>query len=206
MKITMQEFAFRYDPCKEAREWAKSNCTSMRDAWDRAKPEWLVWIATREGVLTDQQLRRFACWCVRKVWHLLTDERSRHAVEVAERYADGHATKEELIEARASARAANSAANRAADAAASAAASAAYVAYVAADVKADEVADAAASAAARAAYAAADAAADAAAYAAAYEVASDEAAYEAHAEYLRALYNPFEECGPWKSPWKRMSE
>ena len=55
--------------------------------------------------------RIFACWCVRntpladgrKVWDLLTDERSRSAVDVAERYANGHANDEELAAARAAA-------------------------------------------------------------------------------------------------------
>jgi hypothetical protein len=43
-----------------------------------------------------RQLRLFACVCVRQVWHLLGDERSRRAIEVAERYADGEVKKREL--------------------------------------------------------------------------------------------------------------
>ena len=47
----------------------------------------------------DKNLILFACWCVRQVWHLLTDERSRNAVVVAEKYANGDATQEELAAA-----------------------------------------------------------------------------------------------------------
>jgi hypothetical protein len=47
---------------------------------------------------TARHLRLFACACTRQVWHLLTDERSRRAVEAAELLADGLVTREEAEE------------------------------------------------------------------------------------------------------------
>jgi hypothetical protein len=105
-EMTVTEFCDKHDACAEGRKWAVSTgCATMAEIWlrDDLRHSWLEWIATRPGVLPDRELRLYACWCVRQVWNLLTDERSRTAVEVAERYADGLATDAELGAAQAAA-------------------------------------------------------------------------------------------------------
>ena len=100
----------------------------------------------------SSMLRLWACWCVRQIWPLLTDERSRRAVIVAERFARGTATTEELSAAWAAAwDAARDAASAAASAAAWAAAwdAARAAAWDAAWAAARDAAGAAARAAAR---------------------------------------------------------
>jgi hypothetical protein len=52
------------------------------------------------GEASERKLRLFACACCRRFWHLVEDERSRRAVEVSERYADGLATRRKVASAR----------------------------------------------------------------------------------------------------------
>ena len=47
----------------------------------------------------DREIRLYAVWCARQVQHLLTDQRSLDALDVAERYANGDATEAELTAA-----------------------------------------------------------------------------------------------------------
>ncbi|MEY4213104.1 MAG: hypothetical protein RL458_1330 [Pseudomonadota bacterium] len=112
----------------------------------------------------NREWQLFAVWCARQVQHLMIDERSINALDVAERHANGEATYEELA-------AAGSAAWDAAWAAAGSAAwsaawSAARAARDAAWAAAGSAARAAARAARDAAWAAAGSAAGSAAWAA----------------------------------------
>ena len=60
----------------------------------------------------DREWRLFAVWCARQVQHLMTDQRSHDAIDVAERFALGAATKNELAAAKNAALAAESDAAR----------------------------------------------------------------------------------------------
>ena len=115
--MTITEFCEKHDACADVLKWANgTGCTTMADLWKREDmwPGWREWIATRPYVLEDRELRLYACWCARQIWHLLTDERSRTAVMVAERHADGLATDAEFTAAGAAAWAAWAAAGEAA--------------------------------------------------------------------------------------------
>ena len=135
MNPTPKDFCESHDAYLENRLLALPYKT-MAEIWDACpRADWLIWILEKTGQNMDSKtLRLFACWCVRetplsdgrKVWDLLTDERSRNAVIVAERFANGEATEEErdaawfaAPSARASSRAAGDAAYDAAWSAAS---------------------------------------------------------------------------------------
>jgi len=80
--MSIVDFCKIHGACRQGREWALANCKDMAEAWIKLKPEWFLWVATREGVLSDRDLREFTCWCVRNtpignnktVWSLLVKE------------------------------------------------------------------------------------------------------------------------------------
>jgi len=189
--MTVAQFLKQFpEACDEGHKFARKH-KAMRVVWNKCpNPQWMLWICARLKLTLDNKaMRLFACWCARetpladgrKVWDLLTDERSRNAVIVAEKFANGEATDKELAAAR------EAAWEAAREAAWDAAREAAWEAAARAAAW-----EAAARAAARAAaWAAARAAAWDAAREAAWEAARA-AAWEAQAKQLRkVMKNPF---------------
>ena len=134
------------DACDDAIIWAKDYDT-LQQAWDNCqRSDWMIWLINKMEWSNDKDLRLMAVAFARQVQHLMKDQRSINALDVAERYANGEATVDELTAARVAARAAG-----AEEAAAATAAWAAARAAWAAEAAAARAAGAAEAAAARAA-------------------------------------------------------
>ena len=130
MKTTLNAIR-KHEPCKEG--WEKLltylgkikaddeplAITTILDSNGLDDAMWCL----RDVEGKDKEISLYAVWCARQVQHLMTDQRSIDALDVAERYANGEATDTELALARDAARAAAGAtAGTAADAAARSAA------------------------------------------------------------------------------------
>ena len=65
----------------------------------------ILWVVCRKEYMTDRDMRLFAVWCARGALNLVEnpDIRSINACDVAERFANGDATYDELAAARAAA-------------------------------------------------------------------------------------------------------
>ena len=115
MKLTPAEFCAATDACQEGRAFAEKYAT-MSEVWENCpRADWMIWILNAiDAPANDKAERLFAVWCARNTpmrdgritGALLTDPQSIAALEVAERYANGEATREELAAAWAAARAA----------------------------------------------------------------------------------------------------
>jgi hypothetical protein len=70
------------------------------DDWITATdPQSMLLFLRNSGKASERKLRLFAVACCRRIWHLLSDERSRQAAEVAGRLADGLASEVERLTA-----------------------------------------------------------------------------------------------------------
>ena len=103
--LTWADFAKHepcYNPAEKYGEWQGTILDLMHHPDIPTKDK--IWAFTRKGIVDDKTLRLFAVACARRVQHLMTDKRSLDALDVAERYANGNATKDELNAARDAAR------------------------------------------------------------------------------------------------------
>ena len=114
--------------CDEAREWAANK--TAQELFDTCpRGDWMLWLFRRTNPDDLQLLTLAKAHCANTVRHLMTDERSLKAVDVAIAFGEGRATREELD-------AAYDAAAAAADAGYAAAAYAAAAAVAAVDADA----------------------------------------------------------------------
>jgi hypothetical protein len=148
----MEELLIKLNACKEAIEWAGDR-TIEEIVKECDRGDWLLWLAKKIGIEL-QPLTLAKGHCANTVRHLMENERSIKAVDMAIAFGEGRATMEELNNA--------AAASYAAAAASYAANAASYAAYVADAAIVGDASYAAYAAATAAAYAAAYAAGDAA--------------------------------------------
>ena len=112
MKTIQKFLRENSDVCATGRAWLVTQA-NMETAWRNCRNvQWMFWALARLEIEIDPVTARLlACRFVREtpladgrmVWNLLTDERSRAAVIVAERFARGAASDDELSAARSAA-------------------------------------------------------------------------------------------------------
>ena len=87
-----------YDPARHLPEDFKGTILDILD--NKKIPfEDRLWVILRTDFVSEKLMRLFAVWCARQVQHLMKDERSLKALDVAEAFANGTASKEELATA-----------------------------------------------------------------------------------------------------------
>lgn len=107
MKTTLKAIR-KHSPCEEG--WTKLLRTLNKTKADD-EPVSIIQILDSNGLDDalwclravdghDREIRLYAVWCARQVEHLMTDPRSRDALDVAERHANGQASNRELDAAR----------------------------------------------------------------------------------------------------------
>jgi len=97
---SIEEFCDRHDACAPGRVWAVQNCGSMQEVWAKIHADWLLWVATRPGVLTDKELRLFVARCIRHVEFEQPGPWIDEALDLLDRQAKGEVIDEKSIEAK----------------------------------------------------------------------------------------------------------
>lgn len=93
-----------YDPATQLPEGWGGNALDILKRNDVSVDD-RFWVVLRKNIIDDKTLRLFAVWCARQVQHLMKDPRSVSAIDMAEDFAKGEASIEDLNAARAATRA-----------------------------------------------------------------------------------------------------
>ena len=107
--LTSEEFQKKLQSlsaCRDAVAWAQGK--DFKQVWQTCeRGDWMLWLAhwlmRNDSVFTLQQITKAKVRCARLVQHLMKDNRSIQAIDVAERFSEGLATREELNAAAAAA-------------------------------------------------------------------------------------------------------
>ena len=94
MKTPMQELLIKLKACLEAREWVGDK-TIEQIVEQCHRGDWLLWLAEKVDIGL-QPLTLAKGHCANTVRHLMKDERSINAVDVAITFGEGKASREEL--------------------------------------------------------------------------------------------------------------
>ena len=105
--ITYQDLMLRkacYDPQEIGMptDYSATITEFINDYRDKVKDkEDIIWAVCHNHYMTDRDLRLFAVWCAREALKLIKepDQRSVTVCDVAERFANGNATQDELAAA-----------------------------------------------------------------------------------------------------------
>ena len=106
-KITYNDLV-AMDPCYHPSEigipenYSATVADFIKEYREKVKnKENIIWVLCRNDYMTDRDMRLFAVWCAREALKLVDnpDQRSIDACDVAERYANGDATDDELCAA-----------------------------------------------------------------------------------------------------------
>ena len=97
---TFYNFLEDINACEEACEWVKENNFTLNEAWQKCKRgDWMLWLIKKANLCDHRKLTLAKARCAKLVIHLMKDERSRKAIEVAEDYGNNKATKDDLAAA-----------------------------------------------------------------------------------------------------------
>ena len=93
----MKELLKKLNACQPAREWASNK--SIDEIWATChRGDWMLWLARKLNI--DKRVLTIAKGhCANTVRHLMKDERSIAAVDMAIKYGEGNATDSELAAA-----------------------------------------------------------------------------------------------------------